>query len=212
MSRTARGSKPSAQPGEQRLERRLRARVDQHAVDLPAADHALVPRWWTSIDARRTEAARHRPRDVTSRASSKPDRPWMMRTYAGHSTAKKSNELYRSQPRQGPDRAVDRLRPADADRLRRRPRARARRGRQGRRADRAQGRHGRAAGRHPARRDEHVDDDQRDGGLAAGALHRHRRGERRRARASSRARPRTTSSRSTCAAAPTRSRPARRCG
>src|SRR4051794_35287824 len=24
------------------------------------------------------------------------DRPWMMRTYAGHSTAKKSNELYRS--------------------------------------------------------------------------------------------------------------------
>src|SRR3979409_881832 len=25
----------------------------------------------------------------------KPDRPWMMRTYAGHSTAKASNELYR---------------------------------------------------------------------------------------------------------------------
>src|SRR3954453_8811744 len=24
------------------------------------------------------------------------DRPWMMRTYAGHSTARKSNELYRS--------------------------------------------------------------------------------------------------------------------
>src|SRR6476661_4779748 len=24
-----------------------------------------------------------------------PDRPWMMRTYAGHSTAAKSNELYR---------------------------------------------------------------------------------------------------------------------
>ena len=24
-----------------------------------------------------------------------PDRPWMMRTYAGHSTAKESNELYR---------------------------------------------------------------------------------------------------------------------
>src|SRR5215212_12031914 len=24
-----------------------------------------------------------------------PDRPWMMRTYAGHSTAEKSNELYR---------------------------------------------------------------------------------------------------------------------
>src|SRR3954452_14738811 len=26
----------------------------------------------------------------------KPDRPWMMRTYAGHSTARKSNALYRS--------------------------------------------------------------------------------------------------------------------
>src|SRR6202034_827504 len=25
----------------------------------------------------------------------KPDRPWMMRTYAGHSTARASNELYR---------------------------------------------------------------------------------------------------------------------
>lgn len=25
-----------------------------------------------------------------------PDRPWMMRTYAGHSTAAKSNELYRT--------------------------------------------------------------------------------------------------------------------
>jgi len=24
-----------------------------------------------------------------------PDRPWMMRTYAGHSTARRSNELYR---------------------------------------------------------------------------------------------------------------------
>jgi (2R)-ethylmalonyl-CoA mutase len=30
-----------------------------------------------------------------------PDRPWMMRTYAGHSTAKKSNELYRSNLEKG---------------------------------------------------------------------------------------------------------------
>jgi (2R)-ethylmalonyl-CoA mutase len=37
------------------------------------------------------------------------------------------------------------------------------------------GRHARAARRHPARRDEHVDDDQRDGGVAARALHRQRR-------------------------------------
>ncbi len=113
----------------------------------------------------------------------------MMRTYAGHSTAQKSNELYRSQPRQGPDRAFDRLRPADADGLRRRRRARARRGREGRRAGRPPRRHGGAAGRHPARPDEHVDDDQRDGGVAAGALHRRRP----RSRASSRRRcPGTT--------------------
>ena len=103
----------------------------------------------------------------------------MMRTYAGHSTAAKSNELYRA-TWQGPDGPVGRLRPADADRLRRRPRARARRGRQGRRPDRPPRRHAHAHGRHPARHDEHVDDDQRDGGLAAGALHRHGRGERRR--------------------------------
>src|SRR3954452_22636834 len=31
-----------------------------------------------------------------------PDRTWMMRTYAGHSTAEKSNELYRSNLAKGP--------------------------------------------------------------------------------------------------------------
>ena len=86
-----------------------------------------------------------------------------------------------AQPGQGPDGALDRLRPADADGLRRRSRARARRGRQGRRAGRAQGRHARAARRDPARPHEHVDDDQRDGGVAAGALHRRGGGERDRA-------------------------------
>ena len=85
------------------------------------------------------------------------------------------------QPGQGPDGALRGVRPADADGLRRRSRARARRGRQGRRADRPQGRHARADGRHPARPHEHVDDDQRDGGVAAGALHRRRGGERDRA-------------------------------
>ena len=81
------------------------------------------------------------------------------------------------EPRQGPDRPLHRLRSADADGLRRRSRAGARRGRQGRRAGLAPGRHARAARRHSARRDEHVDDDQRHGGVAAGAL----RGGRRRA-------------------------------
>ena len=83
-----------------------------------------------------------------------------------------------AQPRKGPDGAVGGVRSADPDRLRRRPRAGARRGRQGRRADRPQGRHARAHGRHPARSHEHLDDDQRDRRVAAGALHRRRRGER----------------------------------
>ena len=82
------------------------------------------------------------------------------------------------QPRQGPDRPLGRLRPPDPDRLRPRPHPRPRRGRQGRRLDRPQGRHARAARRHPARRDEHVDDDQRHRGLAARPLRHRRRRER----------------------------------
>ena len=82
------------------------------------------------------------------------------------------------EPRERPDRPVGRVRPADADRLRRRPRARARRGGQGRGADRPSRGDERAHGRHPAGDDEHLDDDQRDGGLAARALHRHGRGAR----------------------------------
>ena len=82
------------------------------------------------------------------------------------------------QPRKGPDGPLGGLRSAHPDGLRPRPRAGARRGRQGRGVDRPQGGHARAARRHPARRDEHVDDDQRDGGVAARSLHDRRRGER----------------------------------
>ena len=81
-----------------------------------------------------------------------------------------------AQPRQGPDRAVGRLRPADPDRLRPRPRARPRRGRQGRRADLAHRRHAGALRRHPAVADEHLDDDQRDRDVAARPLPGGRRG------------------------------------
>ena len=80
-------------------------------------------------------------------------------------------------PRQSgarPDRAVGRLRPADPDRLRQRPPARRRRGRPGRRAGRRAARHADAVRGHPARADEHLDDDQRDRALAAGALRRRR--------------------------------------
>jgi (2R)-ethylmalonyl-CoA mutase len=36
------------------------------------------------------------------------DKPWIFRTYAGHSTAKESNALYRQEPVEGPDRPVRR--------------------------------------------------------------------------------------------------------
>ena len=63
----------------------------------------------------------------------------------------------------------------------------------------------------PARHHEHVDDDQRDGALAAGALRRRPDDQGRRA-PPSRARLRTTSSRSTSRAAPMCSRPRPPCG
>ena len=84
------------------------------------------------------------------------------------------------QPGQGPDRPVDRLRPAHPDRLRpRRPGGR-RRGGQGRRPGRPPRPHGRAARPDPGRVDEHVDDHQRHRGVAARPLHRQRRGPGRR--------------------------------
>ena len=103
------------------------------------------------------------------------DKPWIFRTYAGHSTAADSNALYRKNLSQGTDRPVGRLRSADPDRLRQRPRAGERRGRQSRRAGQPSRRHARAVRRHPARHDEHLDDHQRHRGVADGALHRGRR-------------------------------------
>ena len=101
-----------------------------------------------------------------------PDRPWVMRTYAGHSDARRSNELYRrnlAKGQTGLSVAFDLPTQTgyDPDHI-----ARPRRGRQGRRLDRPQGRHARALRRHPARRDEHLDDDQRHRRLAARPLRR----------------------------------------
>ncbi len=115
--------------------------------------------------------------DVTQR-----DRPWVIRTYSGHSSAQGVQRAVPQQPGQGPDRAVGRVRPADPDRLRRRPRARPRRGRQGRRPGAAPRRDAHAVRGHPPRGHEHVDDDQRDGDVAARALHRAGRGAGRRSR------------------------------
>ena len=45
------------------------------------------------------------------------DRPWLIRTYAGHSTAAASNALYRGNLAKGQTGAVGGVRSADADRL-----------------------------------------------------------------------------------------------
>ena len=79
------------------------------------------------------------------------------------------------EPCQRADGAFGRLRPADPDRLRPRSPACPRRGRQSRRAHLPSWRHARAVRGHPACRDEHLDDDQRHGGLAARPLCRARR-------------------------------------
>ncbi len=71
------------------------------------------------------------------------DRPWVMRTYAGHSSAKESNELYRRNLAKGQTGLSRRVRPADPDRLRPGRGAGPRRGRQGRRAGLPHRRHAR---------------------------------------------------------------------
>ena len=113
--------------------------------------------------------------------------------------------------RAGPDRPVGRLRPADPDGLRLRRARGGGRGRPGRRADQLAGRHGGPARRHPARRRQHLDDDQRHRGRPPRPLRGRGREAGRAAGAGRAARPRTTSSRSTSPAAPTSSRRARRC-
>ena len=76
------------------------------------------------------------------------------------------------QSRRRPEGPVGRLRSRHASRLRQRPSARRRRCRHGRRRDRFHPRHAAALRRHPARRDDRVDDDERRGAADHGALHR----------------------------------------
>ena len=92
-------------------------------------------------------------------------------------------------PRARPDRPLDRVRPADAARLRLRRPACAGRGRSHRRRDRLDRRHGDPARRHPARRGVDVDDDQRAGVAAAAPLRARRRAAGRGARCAPRHRP-----------------------
>ena len=74
-------------------------------------------------------------------------RPWTMRQYAGFASAEESNARYRYLLDARADGPVDRVRPADAARLRLGRPARARRGRADRRRDRLDRRHGAPARR-----------------------------------------------------------------
>ena len=117
------------------------------------------------------------------------DKPWVMRTYSGHSTAKASNELYRTNLAKGQTGlsiAFDLPTQIGYD-----PDAPGggRRGRQGRRAGGPPRAHGPAPRPDPGRVDEHVDDHQRHRGLAARPLHRQRRGPGRRPRGAVRHHP-----------------------
>ena len=68
--------------------------IDDHAVDLVGTDHPVA------AQVQHVDRAAHRVPDhtipsVDEHRLPEPDRPWVMRTYAGHTTAKESNELYR---------------------------------------------------------------------------------------------------------------------
>ena len=118
----------------------------------------------------RTQAGRRHERRDEARARQTLDLPHL----CGPLDRGRFQRALPRQPRQGADGPLGRLRPADADGLRPGPRAGEGRGRQGRRVHRASRRHAGPLRGHPARHHEHVDDDQRDGALAAGALRRRR--------------------------------------
>ena len=101
--------------------------------------------------------------------------------------------LLPAQSRGRPEGPVGRLRPCHPSRLRQRPSARRRRCRHGRRGDRFHPRHAPAFRRHPARRDDGVDDHERRGAADHGALHRRRRGTGRAPKRTSPGPSRTTS-------------------
>ncbi len=134
-----------------------------------------------SLTAERSErsVAGTGPRDGGA-SGPRRDQPWVMRTYSGHSTAKASNELYRTNLAKGQtglsiafDLPTQIGYDPDA------PEAAGEVGKVGcaRRPPRA---HGPAARRHPGRVDEHVDDHQRHRGLAPRAVRGQRRGPGRR--------------------------------
>ena len=113
-------------------------------------------------------------------------RPWTMRQYAGLRLRGGDERAIQDAARTGTDGALDRVRPADAARLRLRRRGRRRRGRPHRRRDRLGRGHGPPARGHPARRGLDVDDDQRARVAPAPLLRARRRGARRAGRGAAR--------------------------
>ena len=97
-------------------------------------------------------------------------RLWTMRQFAGFGTAAGDERALPLPARARSDRPLDGVRHADADGLRLRPPALARRGRPGGRRGRLAGGHGDALLRDPARRGLDLDDDQRAGRDAARVL------------------------------------------
>ena len=83
-----------AEPVDERVDAGCGPGIDDHAAHLVGADHPVA------AQVQHVDRAAHRVPDHTISAVEEhrlPERdsPWVMRTYAGHSTAKESNELYR---------------------------------------------------------------------------------------------------------------------
>ncbi len=103
-------------------------------------------------------------------------RPWTMRQYAGFGTAEATNAPLPCPARRGPDRTLDGLRPADPDGVRLRSSDGRRRGGPRRRGHRYRRRPRGALPGDPARRGDHLDDDQRHGRDPPGDVRGDRRG------------------------------------
>src|SRR5215212_4421873 len=84
---------PVAESLEQGLHAGGRARIDHEPVHLVGADHPVAAQ---VHDVDRACHGTYEHTITSMHRLPQRDRPWVMRTYAGHSTAKESNELYRT--------------------------------------------------------------------------------------------------------------------
>src|SRR5215212_9109722 len=83
---------PVAESLEQGLHAGGRARIDHEPVHLVGADHPVAAQ---VHDVDRACHGTYEHTITSMHRLPQRDRPWVMRTYAGHSTARESNELYR---------------------------------------------------------------------------------------------------------------------